>query len=62
MSGSSWFLDKLHALRARPDERQSNLSSTAMSSLGPTVYLVFCVSAVLILKTINEEVTEPYMV
>lgn len=32
-----------------------------MSSLGPTAYLAFCVSSVLVLKAVNEMVTEPYM-
>lgn len=33
-----------------------------MSSLGPTAYLAFCISSVLVLKAVNEAVTEPYMV
>ena len=33
-----------------------------MSSPGPTHYLAFGVISVLVLKTLNEIVTEPYMV
>ena len=33
-----------------------------MSSLGPGVYAAFSVSAILVLKTVNEIVTQPYMV
>lgn len=35
-----------------------------MSSMSPapTYYVIFCTLAVLVLKAVNEEVTEPYMV
>ena len=37
---------------------------TAMSSTSPTPtwYVIFCAVAVIVLKAVNEEVTEPYMV
>ncbi len=36
----------------------------AMSSTSPTptYYVIFCAVAVVVLKAVNEEVTEPYMV
>jgi hypothetical protein len=46
----------------RHNERQSILLLDAMSSLGPTAYLAFGITSVLVLKAVNEAVIEPYMV
>jgi hypothetical protein len=45
-----------------PRPPHPSLFATTMSSYGQTLYHAFCVVSVYVLKLVNEQVNEPYMV